>query len=391
MEKKLQDKGKSDTQIEQILEEQRKELERQEEIYNRLNNAQNIRRQNLNNAGITPEQVNNLSTIGTSNATQQGNSSLRDQFKQFRTNYSTQLSENRKNFKGDISENFSGMGTQLSGAISSSLSTIISGALVGAITTAFTGGDVKEAIINSGKAALVAAIPTLISSVVSIIIPHLTAAISTIVGALGGPILLAVAALVAVIGFAVWESANGNLKAAEKIKKQADQNYEEAKNRYTKMSEYANQKQDEAKESTKRLKNLSEEINRYEELNRISYKTEEQQQEYNSLIEDLKNELPELDKFYDERNNQLTISNNKLEEMLQKEKELSRQTLAQSNAAQMAQLQAQKAVIRASNESKIAQIDVDEETFKRYRNLCGRIQRMLTSSCITIEKKIEQK
>ena len=32
-----------------------------------------------------------------------------------------------------------------------------------------------------------------------------------------------------------------------------------------------------------------------------------------------------------------------------------------------------------------------EETFKKHRNLCGRIQRMLTSSCITIEKKIEQK
>ena len=27
---------------------------------------------------------------------------------------------------------------------------------------------------------------------------------------------------------------------------------------------------------------------------------------------------------------------------------------------------------------------IDEETFKTYRNLCGRIQRMLTSSCITI-------
>ena len=31
---------------------------------------------------------------------------------------------------------------------------------------------------------------------------------------------------------------------------------------------------------------------------------------------------------------------------------------------------------------------IDEEAFKKYRNLCGRIQRMLTSSCITIEKKI---
>ncbi|MBQ4037084.1 MAG: four helix bundle protein [Clostridia bacterium] len=34
--------------------------------------------------------------------------------------------------------------------------------------------------------------------------------------------------------------------------------------------------------------------------------------------------------------------------------------------------------------------DIDETTFKRYRNLCGRIRRMLTSSCITIENKINQ-
>ena len=34
---------------------------------------------------------------------------------------------------------------------------------------------------------------------------------------------------------------------------------------------------------------------------------------------------------------------------------------------------------------------IDEKTFKNYRNLCGRIQRMLTSSCITIENKINSK
>ena len=31
---------------------------------------------------------------------------------------------------------------------------------------------------------------------------------------------------------------------------------------------------------------------------------------------------------------------------------------------------------------------IDEAAFKKYRNLCGRVQRMLTASCITIEKKI---
>jgi four helix bundle protein len=33
---------------------------------------------------------------------------------------------------------------------------------------------------------------------------------------------------------------------------------------------------------------------------------------------------------------------------------------------------------------------IDEDTFKRHRNLCGRIKRMLTASCITIENKLRQ-
>ncbi len=33
---------------------------------------------------------------------------------------------------------------------------------------------------------------------------------------------------------------------------------------------------------------------------------------------------------------------------------------------------------------------IDEIVFKMYRNLCGRIKRMLTASCITIENKIKQ-
>ena len=34
--------------------------------------------------------------------------------------------------------------------------------------------------------------------------------------------------------------------------------------------------------------------------------------------------------------------------------------------------------------------EIDEPAFKKNRNLCGRIMRLLTSSCITIEKRIEQ-
>ena len=34
---------------------------------------------------------------------------------------------------------------------------------------------------------------------------------------------------------------------------------------------------------------------------------------------------------------------------------------------------------------------ITEEIFKQHRNLCGRIRRVLTSSCITIENKINKK
>mgnify|MGYP003291333187 CR=1 FL=1 len=35
-------------------------------------------------------------------------------------------------------------------------------------------------------------------------------------------------------------------------------------------------------------------------------------------------------------------------------------------------------------------VAIEEITFKKLRNLCGRIKRMLTSSCITIENKLKQ-
>ena len=33
---------------------------------------------------------------------------------------------------------------------------------------------------------------------------------------------------------------------------------------------------------------------------------------------------------------------------------------------------------------------IDEETFKKYRNLCGRIRRMLISSCRTLKEKFDK-
>ena len=39
----------------------------------------------------------------------------------------------------------------------------------------------------------------------------------------------------------------------------------------------------------------------------------------------------------------------------------------------------------------LASGNMGEDDFKKYRNLCGRIRRMLTSSCVTIENKLKNK
>lgn len=38
----------------------------------------------------------------------------------------------------------------------------------------------------------------------------------------------------------------------------------------------------------------------------------------------------------------------------------------------------------------LSSVSISEAEFKKYRNLCGRIRRMLTFSCITIENKLKQ-
>ena len=38
----------------------------------------------------------------------------------------------------------------------------------------------------------------------------------------------------------------------------------------------------------------------------------------------------------------------------------------------------------------LASGSIDEQTFKSHRNLCGRIRRMLTASCVTMEAKLKQ-
>ena len=39
--------------------------------------------------------------------------------------------------------------------------------------------------------------------------------------------------------------------------------------------------------------------------------------------------------------------------------------------------------------TKLPTLDISEETLKKHRNLCGRIRKILTSSCIIIENKIK--
>jgi flagellar biosynthesis component FlhA len=138
-----------------------------------------------------------------------------------------------------------GAGKEFIGQMGSLFSTTLTSVLTTSITTVMAGGDVHDALINSGKALLVTALPQLISSAMSVFAPRL---ITILMSTIAGPITLAIAGITAAVLGGIWLYKNKSLLEAKKLKKQTEKEYEEAKEKYTKISEMANEEADRAKE-----------------------------------------------------------------------------------------------------------------------------------------------
>lgn len=308
LKQKERDRNVTESQIETSLYNQTTELGKQQKKIEEINAQQASRRAQLASAGLTD--TSGLTTTGGAGT----DASI---------------------WKGALSS----IGSSFVGAFSTGVTT----ALITSITAALSGSDVKDALKNSIKPALFAAAAQLIPSLISTLLPKL---LGTLLSTAAGPIALAVgAAALGAMGIA-WALRNKALDEAKSFQKQAEEDFEKTKEKYTTMLEISDAEEDKINDQKKKIKNLEEEVNRYKELKIIANKTVEEQEEYNELVESLKEELPELKNFYDERNNALTISNAKLDEMIDKEKEIAARNTALSTGAQITGLQlAQKAAI----------------------------------------------
>ena len=93
----------------------------------------------------------------------------------------------------------------------------------------------------------------------------------------------------------------------QNLKKELDTINQDIENSKAKVKSY--------RDSEKSLKDIQKE---YDELNSKVVLTSEEQERYNSLIETLQNDYPELITYYDEENNKIKISNDLLEDKIQK-------------------------------------------------------------------------
>ena len=330
MVRKLHEQGVSEEVIRNLMSDQTTELGQQAALYEQMEKQQEMRRRNLAQQGLTENQLDTLQQSGVNITT------TSDQLRSI----------------------FAGTGGEIQSALTGLLTTSISSALVSSLTTIASGGSVEDAIKNTGKTLLITALPQAISSAAGILVPKLITVFTTTVL---GPVTAVLGAAIGTYLLARYIQDNGDLKAAEKIAQQAEEKFEKAKEKYTIIKQMTDEDEKNLKEQNERVDNLSEEINKYQELNKIHNKTAEEQEEYNELIKNLQNELPELKNFYDERNNQLTISNAKLDEMLNKEKEIARQKTALYYADQVSEIQAERNVLRAEDIANYTERDKERE------------------------------
>lgn len=334
--KKVKNKYGEDADVDIILKEQNDKLKEQMALVDQLKEKQGNRAKNLRNEGLTDNQLVTLVGAGENQSDSQIQNSL----------------------KTRASEIFAGTGKELGSAFAGVLTTTISSALIGSLTTVISGGSFEEAIKNAGKTVLITALPQAISSVAGVLVPKLITLFTTTIL---GPVALGVGALIGGILLKSYLDSNGSLKAAQKIHEQAEKEFEEAKEKYTAIKQMVDEDEKQVKEQNEKVKNLDEQVERYKELIKINNLTTEEQEEYNELINNLKDELPELEDFYNERNNKLTISNAKLDEMLKKEKAIARQKTALYYADQISEVQAERKVLSAENKEAYASIDEQME------------------------------
>ena len=200
--------------------------------------------------------------------------------------------------------------------LASSATTIATSAITGTMTAEETTRTVGLSVLSTGLSALFsgggpwAAAIAIIGALTTTVLPKLVTAIKENIDKWKED------------HDAVYAAQKAHERAAEEAEKLAKE-YDEVNQRYNKVAE--------------QYTNIEKNVKAYKELNEKVILTEEDQEEYNKVVNDLKEQLPELKVYYDSQGNAIKIINSSLEEQLKIQKELyivekERNLIAQNNS-----------------------------------------------------------
>lgn len=212
---------------------------------------------------------------------------------------------------------------RVNSVVASFVGSAISSALLAGITTFFTTKDATEALkvagITIGTTLAPVAIEALMTKAVGAIAGSgFATSIATALGpvvAAAAPVLigLAVAALVAgAVALVAWYNSE-----EQKLKRKGI----ELKKELEEAQKNASKREEKFNKADEEYKSLDKLYSKYKELNEITYKTTEQEEEYQSILEQIKEEYPDMVKVVNEETGEIEIQNKLLDEKLKKLKE----------------------------------------------------------------------
>lgn len=232
--------------------------------------------------------------------------------------------------------------TQTTQNITNSLTSVCSAAAIG-INMLFTGASWEDSFKVIGSMIAAQAV-SLVATLMSTFITATIAAKKSGVGigrALGigiheglgstgvGLIVVAISAAIAALVFAIGKA----VKYFKSQHKSLEEQLKESEARLKELEKTERDLKSQAKESNEAVKNVNKLKDKYEELHNIAIKTTEEEEEYKEVIDQIREQYPQIITYYDEQNNKLEIAKDKWDAILKNAKELSKQDSAKAALA----------------------------------------------------------
>lgn len=211
------------------------------------------------------------------------------------------------------------------------------------ITTAITSGIMIDNPVAAGLTAAGTSLGTLLPTFIQLG-QTLGASTGTAIGA-------AVTVGIGVIsaGISAWRK-----HLEEEENKKLSKQIENTRKQLEKQTELAEQTSADRKNTQNEIKDLEDIKKKYDELNSKIILTEEEQKEYNELVDNLKENYPNLIAQYDAENNQIKLSNTLLDSKIEKLKKVEEEQKKQETGTNMVKLATSQRLENLNLEQKYA-------------------------------------